>query len=352
MRNGSVTILAASPTPQWTSVPSPTPTLTPEAGVEELFLRYGVDGYTDWWDTWIDSWNTDDNHATDQTLRLRAPNARRILIKADVTQLPPGTLIVEAILTLYQMDGDRTILGKVYDVERSWVADQANWDRATAFDEWETAGCEAPDSDRSANPVFERDIFAVKSTFDSYPFDFHITGLVQRWIDNPGSNKGVMLSSSSSAAVEFKFGSADNTDEDLRPSLLIRYRTGGPLTPTPTPTVEGGGGAIHGRVFVDQNGDLMPQAGEPGVPGAIVELDKVGDPLFVERCESAADGSYRFDGLAAGTYRASLLTVPEGYEEIDPTPWQFTVAGDEWEASFALRRIGGYVVDIPLIWKQ
>jgi hypothetical protein len=353
--NGTVTILAASPTPIWTRVPSPTPTATRMAGVEELVLRYGVDGYTDWWDTWIDEWYMVDNHATDETLRLRAPSVRRILIKADVSQLPPGTQITEAILTLYETDGERTITAKVYDVLRSWVADQANWNRATAFDPWATVGCEAPGSDRAANPTVEREVFGTKGTYTSYPFDFDITSVVQRWVDTPSTNKGVMFSSSSSSALEFTFGSADNKVEALRPKLTIRYTSGGPITPTPTATAtpQGGAGAIYGRVFVDQNGDLLPQAGEPGVAGAIVELEKVGDPLFVERESSAADGSYRFADLAPATYRAHLLVVPEGYDELDPAPWQFVVNGDEWEASFALREegTGGYSIDIPLVWK-
>ena len=352
-QNGTVTILAPSPTPQWTRVPSPTPTNTPEADVMELFLRYGTDGYTDWWDTWIDAWNTDVNHCTDAELKIRPPNVWNILIKADVSQLPPGTQIVEAVLTLHQTQGDRTIIGKIYDVKRGWVDCQANWERATAFDDWDVDGCGGEDTDRKTLPASELPIFATSGTFDSYPFDFDITAMVQDWVNNPGENEGLLLTSTSSVAEEFKFGSAENSNEAIRPSLLIRYRQGGPLTPTPTATPEGGAGMIRGKVFSDQNGDLIPQTGEPGVAGAVVEMEKVGDPLFVERRQTDTTGEYEFAGLAPATYRVSLLVVPEGCTEIDPTPWQFTINGNTREAPFALSCEGmGFQISLPLVLRD
>jgi hypothetical protein len=150
---------------------------------------------------------------------------------------------------------------------------------------------------------------------------------------------------------------------ELHPRLLIRYRTG-PVTETATPTptqtatptatptgIENA--VVQGRVFEDRDEDGMPDPGEPGVSGASVELRSSG-PGVQETRQSAADGSYAFEELAAGTYVVSLLEAPEGYAIFDPVPSFVSVsAGGTTEVDFALLRTETtHYLNLPLIYQR
>ncbi len=74
-------------------------------------------------------------------------------------------------------------------------------------------------------------------------------------------------------------------------------------------------GAINGTVFNDANSDGAKQAGETGMAAQTVFLDTDGDGLLdagESSTTTAADGSYSFSGLIAGTYKVRALT-PSGY---------------------------------------
>ena len=62
---------------------------------------------------------------------------------------------------------------------------------------------------------------------------------------------------------------------------------------------------ITGTVFVDQNGDHLRQPDEPGVPNAVVALDR---GTFVV---TASDGTYRLD--VASTGEIVWVSVPDGF---------------------------------------
>lgn len=78
-------------------------------------------------------------------------------------------------------------------------------------------------------------------------------------------------------------------------------------------TLSAASGSIQGIVYTDRNADGQRQAGEAGLAGRTVFLDRnsngrldAGEPSTV----SAADGSYRFPGLPAGTFVVQLLAPP------------------------------------------
>lgn len=88
-----------------------------------------------------------------------------------------------------------------------------------------------------------------------------------------------------------------------------------------------GTGAIGDRVWIDANGNGLQDAGEPGMGGVSVALlsDSNGDGVLdtTNTTVTAADGSYVFDGLAAGPYVVLVNggTEPTGYTATgDPDP--------------------------------
>ncbi len=84
------------------------------------------------------------------------------------------------------------------------------------------------------------------------------------------------------------------------------------------------GGTIAGRVFNDVNGDGEVGGGEGGVSDVVVTLKSTstgGGTLGGQRiARTRSDGSYRFDGLRAGTY---ALTVSSS--RIDSAPNELEV---------------------------
>ena len=77
---------------------------------------------------------------------------------------------------------------------------------------------------------------------------------------------------------------------------------------------------ISGQVFNDFNADGLKDAGEPGQSGWTIYLDADGNGQLDTGESStitAADGSYRFDGLAAGTYTVAEVPQP-GWEQTYP----------------------------------
>ena len=323
-------------------------------------MQQGLDGYTGFEDTFIDGWTPETNYHADDMLKLRAPNVRRILLRADLTMLDPGTIIEEAVLTLYQHSGStNAIESKLYSVERDWALQETTWLSVTQPIPWDVAGCDGVGTDRASDVSYERTIFAAWGDYPEYPFDFGVTELVQGWVNVPVANNGLLILSIEGAAAGFSFISSDNPLKPLaRPRLMIRYRTGAPPdptntpTPTATPTSDTPDGVIQGLVFDDVNRDGDPDPGEGGVPGATIELRSNSDPLFNETRMSGPDGRYTFGALSPATYRVRLIELPPNYEDPDPTAWFIPVGpGDTWDVDFPVR-CTSYNVTMPLILRD
>src|SRR5581483_10149890 len=63
------------------------------------------------------------------------------------------------------------------------------------------------------------------------------------------------------------------------------------------------GASIAGVKFNDINGDGVREAGESGLAGWTIELDRGADGTVDATTTTDAAGNYAFDGLMAGTYR-------------------------------------------------
>ena len=90
--------------------------------------------------------------------------------------------------------------------------------------------------------------------------------------------------------------------------------TPAPPTNTPTPTATPGDGAIGSRVWQDDNGDGVQDAGEPGIQGVVIRIiDSSGTTLGTETTDS--DGAYLFTGMPASnlTARIDTGTLPNNF---------------------------------------
>lgn len=103
----------------------------------------------------------------------------------------------------------------------------------------------------------------------------------------------------------------------FKPTLLLFPLLALALLLVASPALAQTGGSIGGFVYFDSNGDGLMNAGEPGLAGVSVAISGGGS------LATAADGSFLFSGLAAGTYTLTQTDLP-GF--LSTTPNQVAVA--------------------------
>ena len=120
--------------------------------------------------------------------------------------------------------------------ERDWSATEVTWNQARQGEAWGTAGAKNTETDRADTyvPGFRLPLTAanVWRTLD-------MTDAVQRWLNDPASNEGVLLLASAPAAAQWVLASSDYGNVALRPRLTISYTlpSGTPtISPTPSRT--------------------------------------------------------------------------------------------------------------------
>ena len=91
--------------------------------------------------------------------------------------------------------------------------------------------------------------------------------------------------------------------------------------------------AVYGAKWLDTNANGVHDDGEKGLEGVTIRLLD-GEDELIATSTSAADGSYRFDGLRAGAYRVEEV-VPEGYVATSPIAVDLTLLpGEEKRVDF------------------
>lgn len=157
---------------------------------------------------------------------------------------------------------------------------------------------------------------------------YHLTGTVQRttvdqyrqnmaWLN---TDQTPVASPSADQAVTAGNYRADGL---LKPDGTREVGLDGDLvdgTPVRVPALSGPVGSLSGRVWEDTDRDGMRLAGEPARAGSVVEL--LSGTNLVASTTTAADGTYSFTNLPAGTYAVQFhADGPSGGRD-----WKYTVA--------------------------
>jgi len=187
-------------------------------------------------DTWLDRGNPVLNHGADTTMVLDGRNPQsRPLVRFDLSAVPPGVVIDDATLNLYETSGvGPSFTASVYHVTFAWSEMQATWNDRLTGTAWNTAG---GDWDSHVIAQITVDNTAGWKTWN-------ITQLVDLWYRGRLPNNGVILNGPNTGADADKtFYTSDYAvDPTRRPRLDIRYRVlgatgtyvsrvGGPGTP-------------------------------------------------------------------------------------------------------------------------
>ena len=161
---------------------------------------------------------------------------RRIVLRFDVSTVPPGSAVKSAVLRLYCRSVlNATIQSKrinAYYVMEPWTegtlngsgtANGATWSTRDGASAWSAAGGYAHWSSVLGTARDEATGNApLPGGFRSGWVAFDLTGMVQAWVDNAYANYGILLRSESSSDL-FEFDSRESTS-GTAPQLVVIYQ--------------------------------------------------------------------------------------------------------------------------------
>ncbi len=244
---------AATPTPPPVATPTPggptdTPTPISPIGPGTLIFQQNISpdaGYAGCSDTVVSNlWQENSQLGGWDLLGLYygEQEHHRILVRFDLSSVPPGTPIESAVLSLYHVRNtdagdDRPQEVNVYRVTSPWTEgtgdnpypepgyapDGATWTLAGPGIPWKTAGGDfdpARQASATAPPFSNPDWVS-----------WDVTGLVGEWMNGGAPNHGLMLRAGGGEWLEHRFASRNAAVPGQRPRLIIRYGA----IPTPTP---------------------------------------------------------------------------------------------------------------------
>lgn len=188
-------------------------------------------------DTYLRSDYPTTNYDTTTALTLRYSdyswNARPLLY-FDLSSIPSYATVSAATLTLYieSRGNSTTLVENIYPVIRGYTSNQASWTNYATGSAWGTAGCDNTTTDRSGTAAGS--ITLNVSSGDVTSTD--LTSMVQGWISNSATNRGLILVGVSGSGVRYDVSSQNSSSAAQRPRLALTYTTGNTPTVTQTPT--------------------------------------------------------------------------------------------------------------------
>lgn len=199
----------------------------PDAASQPLTLVFGdtddadIKGVTV--DTYLDGANPTLNYGSALTARVDADPARVALVRFDVSAIAAGSTVTAAELSL-TTSADALEEGsiQVFEVTENWtegaevgIAAPANWTQRTTNTDWTAAG--AGTGSRATTAMTE---LAPSTPATRYSVALPID-LVQRWVDTPLSNDGIVLVPVNAATHGVDFESSESATAAARPTLTI-----------------------------------------------------------------------------------------------------------------------------------
>ena len=219
---------------------TPTSTNTPEVTTTPAAVDLDTTNTTVR-DTYISEWDRNKNYGSGSDAhRLKVyRDAGRTLIHFDISSaIPTNSTVTRATLYLYHDpydDGNGPSTVRVYRVLQDWSDVEATWNERLDNIAWYSAGCnDSQDREQAASAAA-----TIEGAGQWYTWD--IRTLVQDWVWDPGSNKGMILTGNN--WHDMRFHASDYPTN--RPHLYIEYTAGGgpvltptTVTPTQTPSTE------------------------------------------------------------------------------------------------------------------
>jgi hypothetical protein len=146
------------------------------------------------------------------------------LLRWDLSSVPAGSKVDSASVTV-NVTNPSSQTYQIYDLERPWGESAATWLQYASGSAWEVAGAKGS-LDRGSQVGSLSASTTGTRTFTLSP------ALVQRWLDNPSSNQGIIIANATNSDG-IDFTSREAAYSSLRPTLSMNY-TGTTTPPPPT----------------------------------------------------------------------------------------------------------------------
>ena len=204
----------------------------PEDGDAQIVLvaRSSKGGLDRVADAGISSWEPGRNLGSSRFLEIRTDGAKSALFRFDLSDLGAGVTLKRATLRLH-------VLGELQGwvqlsacaVARSWAEDHVTWGYASDGAPWDLPGAALIGADRAAETPISLEVEPGESQAM-----MDISAHVERWLLDPASNFGLLLTAVSQDAFEMRFASSEHGKPAYRPALEIVLAPSNSLPLDPT----------------------------------------------------------------------------------------------------------------------
>jgi hypothetical protein len=167
-------------------------------------------------DTYLTSSAPTATHGDEGVLRVDGEPAANAVIRFEPRTLTTMPLILSATLTVYVEDPLESGTVTVHALELPWAEANASWDVAAPSSTWPTPG---------AGGVAVGAVAVAATSALGEPGDVVLelaTAVVQTWVDTPGRNHGLRLSST--GTQNLAISSSESSTGIRRPLLTVTYR--------------------------------------------------------------------------------------------------------------------------------
>jgi hypothetical protein len=141
------------------------------------------------------------------------------LLQWDISSIPAGSVVQSATITL-NITQAKAGAYQIYQVLRGWMESGATWKKASATDNWGSAGALAA-ADHGTTVLGTLNVTAKgKATITLNAAGIAV---VQQWVDNPNSNFGLIFQNYANSNHKLTFDSREAANAANRPKLTLQY---------------------------------------------------------------------------------------------------------------------------------
>jgi hypothetical protein len=196
------------------------------------------------------------------------------LVRFDNLSLPAGSVVTSASVVLTFRDRGAGHTLRAHYVTNTWTQAAVNWRRRTSTLAWVTPGAQGLGSDISSTPAFVDTTWLGNGVVrKTYALD---AATVQRWIDTPATNLGLILFNNTATNRDLRVYTAENSTRANRPMLVINYDLPDRTAPTVAMTAPQSGTTFGSNTVVTLTATANDNVGVVGVRFVIDGVD-IGD---------------------------------------------------------------------------
>jgi ribosomal protein L35AE/L33A len=211
----------------------------------------GLNGYSGARDTKLMSQTPTTNFGTAPELELDGSPDRSALLYWDLASIPPGSIVQSAGVTV-NITNSSGHTYEFYQLLRSWVESEANWNQYASGQNWQVAGADGS-ADRGSTVL---GILTGGGGLSTISLNAAGIAVVQAWVNNPFSNRGFIIQDYLNASNGLDFSSRETGTPSNRPRLTVTYTTDGGPPPPPSLSIndvtvtEGNTGTVNANFTV------------------------------------------------------------------------------------------------------